>query len=322
MPDRVLVTGATGYVGGRLVPHLLAANVEVSCLVRNSHRLDRPFAGDVAVHEGSVDDVEAVRRAAEGCRVAYFLVHSLDSKGFEERDRDLAEGFRRGCEAAGVQTIIYLSGLGVDGDDLSAHLRSRHEVGSTLAAGSVAVIELRAAVIIGSGSASFEMLRCLTEVLPVMITPKWVNHTRCQPVAIGDVLEALLRAMPPEAYYVDADAARDAMRRRSMFNVVDLASGWKVDFIFRKDRAFSREEFARRAQLSLLGVPVYAATAEDTVIAKVEWSHQCGGSERQRRDVAGVLATMGDQLDRPYVERWVHALGLEEEWSHAQKTAP
>ncbi|MBX3188194.1 MAG: hypothetical protein KF819_14325 [Labilithrix sp.] len=127
--------------------------------------------------------------------------------------------------------------------------------------------------------------------------------------------------MPPEAYYVDVDAARDAMRRRSMFNVVDQASGWKVDLIVRKNRPFSREEFARRMQLTLLGVPVYVASAEDTVIAKLEWSLQSSGSERQRRDVAGILATMGDQLDRAYVERWVAELGLQEEWSHAQRTA-
>jgi uncharacterized protein YbjT (DUF2867 family) len=173
MPERVLVTGATGYVGGRLVPHLLAAQVEVVCLVRNAQRFDRPFVGNVTVCEGSVDDAEAVRQAADGCVVAYFLVHSLDSKGFEQRDHELADGFRRGCEAAGVERIIY---------------------GATLAAGTVAVIELRAATIIGSGSASFEMLRWLTEVLPVMITPKWVNHTRCQPVSISDVLDALLRS--------------------------------------------------------------------------------------------------------------------------------
>lgn len=137
----------------------------------------------------------------------------------------------------------------------------------------------------------------------------------------AEAFEALIRTMPPDTYYVDADTARDAMRRRSMFNVVDQASGWKVDFIFRKNRAFSREEFARRTQLPLLGVPVYAASAEDTIIAKLEWSVQSGGSERQRRDVAGIVATMGDQLDRAYIERWVRELGLEEEWSAAQKTA-
>jgi hypothetical protein len=120
--------------------------------------------------------------------------------------------------------------------------------------------------------------------------------------------------MPPVDYYVDADTARDALRRRSMFNVVDQASCWKVDFIVRKDRAFSRDEFARRMEVSMLGVSVFVASAEDTIVAKLEWSQQSGGSERERRDVAGILATVGDAFDRAYIERWVHDLDLAEEW--------
>ena len=133
-------------------------------------------------------------------------------------------------------------------------------------------------------------------------------------------LDALVRSMAPEQYYVDADAARDALARRSMFNVVDLASGWKVDLIVRKNRPFSRSEFARRMPLTLLDVPVFVASAEDTIVAKVEWSKQSGGSERQRRDVAGILATVGRDLDRDYVERWIRGLDLEEEWGVAQAT--
>jgi hypothetical protein len=133
-------------------------------------------------------------------------------------------------------------------------------------------------------------------------------------------LDALVGSMSADEYYVDVDAARGALRRRSMFNVIDHASGWKVDFIVRKNRPFSRDEFARRMQLTLLDVPVFVASPEDTIIAKVEWSQQSGGSERQRRDVAGIVATMGDQLDRAYVERWIQQLGLEEEWASALKT--
>lgn len=133
-------------------------------------------------------------------------------------------------------------------------------------------------------------------------------------------LEALLASMPPDAYYVDVDTARDALRRRSMFNVIDLASGWKVDLIFRKDRPFSREEFARRTKMTVLGVPVFVASAEDTIVAKLEWSKQSGGSERQRRDVAGILANLAGALDRAYLERWVCDLGLVDEWTAAQAT--
>ncbi len=138
----------------------------------------------------------------------------------------------------------------------------------------------------------------------------------------ADSLEAFLRALTPEQYYVDADAARDALRRRSMFNVIDQASGWKIDFIIRKNRAFSHEEFARRTRMPLLGIEVFVATPEDTIVAKLEWSAQSGGSERQRRDVAGILAASGDALDRAYVERWVREMGLEEEWAAAQRAVP
>ncbi len=133
-------------------------------------------------------------------------------------------------------------------------------------------------------------------------------------------LDALVESFAPEQYYVDADAARDALARRSMFNVIDLASGWKIDLILRKNRPFSRGEFARRMTLTLLDVAVFVASAEDTIVAKLEWSMQSGGSERQRRDVAGILATMGSELDRDYVERWVRDLALEEEWRMAQAT--
>ena len=133
-------------------------------------------------------------------------------------------------------------------------------------------------------------------------------------------LNALVQSMTPEQYYVDADTARDALRRRSMFNVVDLASGWKVDLIIRKNRSFSRDEFARRMKITLLDVPVFVASAEDTIVAKLEWSKQSGGSERQRRDVAGIVATVGSELDRVYVERWVRDLGLLDEWQAAQAT--
>jgi hypothetical protein len=133
-------------------------------------------------------------------------------------------------------------------------------------------------------------------------------------------LDALVGSMGPDEYYVDADTARDALRDRSMFNVVDLASGWKVDFIVRKNREFSRSEFSRRMELTLLGVRVFVASAEDTIVAKLEWSKSSGGSERQRRDIAGILVTMGEQLDRSIIERWVRALALDDEWERAQQT--
>jgi uncharacterized protein YbjT (DUF2867 family) len=192
---KVAVIGATGYVGGRLVPELLAAGHDVRCLVRSPERLDRvPWRSDVDVVRADVLDPESLEIAMGGIEAVYYLVHAMGHSGdFEQTDRDGAERTRVAAERAGVSRIVYLGGLGEeDPNRLSDHLASRHEVGRILAAGTVPVTELRAAVIIGSGSASFEMLRHLADVLPAMICPRWVTRTQCQPIAIADVLHYLV----------------------------------------------------------------------------------------------------------------------------------
>ena len=208
----ILVTGATGYIGGRLVPELLAAGHRVRCLARTPSKLDdEAWRADVDVLPGDVTDRASLDVALADVEIAYFLVHSMGGPAaFDEEDRRAAATFRDAAAAAGVQRIVYLGGLGRDDDPaLSRHLRSRHEVGEVLAAGPVAVTELRAAIIIGSGSASFEMLRYLVEVLPVMVTPRWVDN-RCQPIAIRDVLWELVHAASPPS--ADATGPVDGHR--------------------------------------------------------------------------------------------------------------
>ncbi|MEX0869403.1 MAG: SDR family oxidoreductase [Nitriliruptoraceae bacterium] len=190
---RVLVLGATGYVGGRLVPELLDAGHAVRCLARNPAKLDgRAWRPRVEVVAGDVDDAASIRAACVGMDAVVFLIHAMDGRGdFERREQRFAVNVRDAAAAEHVGRIVYLGGLGDDSAELSAHLRSRQATGRILAAGPVPVTELRAGVVIGSGSASFEMLRNLVEVLPAMVTPKWVN-TRTQPIAIGDVLRYLV----------------------------------------------------------------------------------------------------------------------------------
>jgi uncharacterized protein YbjT (DUF2867 family) len=195
----VFVTGATGYVGGRLVPRLLADGRYVRCLAREPRKLDdRPWRADprVSVEAGDLSDPDRLARQMRGCSAAYYLVHSMEATGKEyaERDRLLARTFARAAADAGVGRIVYLGGLGEMGPDLSEHLRSRREVEHELASAGVPVTTFRAAMIIGSGSASFEILRYLVERLPVMITPRWVR-TECQPVAITDVLHWLAHCL-------------------------------------------------------------------------------------------------------------------------------
>lgn len=195
---KVLVTGATGYIGGRLVPELLERGHDVRCLVRSPDKLrDVEWFDRVEICEGDLGNADSLKKAFEGVDAAYYLVHSMGdaAKGkFADQDRRIAIAFRNEAAKAELKQIIYLGGLGKDDDDLSPHLRSRHEVGELLAAGPVPVTELRAAIIIGSGSASFEMLRSLVEVLPVMVTPRWVR-TKCQPIAVRDVLFYLTDAL-------------------------------------------------------------------------------------------------------------------------------
>ena len=190
----MLVTGASGYVGGRLVPALLAEGLEVRCLARTPAKLGAaPWNDRVEVVEGTVGGDLA--GAMAGVDVAVYLVHSIgQGAGWIARELEDASNFARAASDAGVRRIVYLGGLGRDGDVLSDHLRSRHDVGRLLAGSGIEVVELRAGVIIGSGSTSFEMLRYLTEVLPVMVTPKWVE-TRCQPIAIADIVALLVKAV-------------------------------------------------------------------------------------------------------------------------------
>ncbi len=195
MDSRILVTGATGYIGGQLVPALLARGRRVRCLVRNPEALAPEFASRVEVARGDVRDPAAARSALDGVDVAYYLVHSMASPGsFEEEDRRAARVFGEAARAAGVRRIIYLGGLGSGKEDLSAHLRSRQEVGEILRQSGVPVIEFRASIVIGAGSLSFEMVRALVERLPVMIAPRWVS-VPAQPIAIDDLLAYLTAAL-------------------------------------------------------------------------------------------------------------------------------
>jgi uncharacterized protein YbjT (DUF2867 family) len=193
---RCLVTGATGYVGGRLVPRLLAAGYRVRCLVRAPDRLrDVPWIGQVEIVRGDVTDPAGLADALAEVDVAYYLVHALARADFEAVDRAAAGTFAVAARAAGVGRIVYLGGpvpAGIAARG-SAHLRSRAEVAQILLGSGVPTVVLRAGVVLGSGSASFEMLRYLTERLPVMVCPRWVGN-RVQPIAIGDVLHYLVAA--------------------------------------------------------------------------------------------------------------------------------
>lgn len=195
----IFVTGATGYVGGRLVPALLADGYSVRCLAREPRKLsERPWRSDpnVSVVAGDMSEQDELVGQLRGCSVAYYLVHSMEATGgvYAERDRQLATSFSEAAAKAGVGRIIYLGGLGEMGAGLSQHLRSRREVEEQLASTGVPVTSFRAAMIIGAGSASFEILRYLVERLPVMVTPAWVK-TESQPAAIADVLYWLVRCL-------------------------------------------------------------------------------------------------------------------------------
>jgi uncharacterized protein YbjT (DUF2867 family) len=197
MAAQVLLTGATGYIGGRLLHRLEASGRQVRCLTRRPAALATRIADGTEVVAGDVLDAPSLRRAMDGVAAAYYLVHSMEtSTRFEALDRRAARNFAEAARSAGVRRIVYLGGLG-SGDRLSPHLGSRQEVGAILRSSGVPTIEFRASIVIGSGSASYEIVRALVESLPLVIAPPWIE-TAAQPIAIEDVLEYLLAGIERE----------------------------------------------------------------------------------------------------------------------------
>lgn len=221
----ILVTGATGFVGQRLCPALIKAGHDVRAMTRRPEKYD----GDGSPVGGDVHDPATLAPALEGVRVAYYLVHSLDSDDFEALDARAARAFGRAAADAGVERIVYLGGLGRDDDDLSAHLRSRREVERLLGEAGVPVTVLRAGILVGDGGISWEITRQLVAHLPAMITPRWVK-TRTQPIAVDDVVRYLVGVL-------DAEEARgqvyevggpDILEYREMLQRVAAIEGRKL----------------------------------------------------------------------------------------------
>lgn len=225
----ILVAGATGFVGSHLVRALLARGHRVRCLSRDPERAARILPSSAEVVPGDVHDLPSLQAAMGGTDVAYYLVHSMEGSEFEfeKRDRSAARNFAAAAASQKLQRVIFLGGLGDEASGLSAHLRSRQEVGAILRAGAVPVTELRAGLIIGAGSASYTMLRQLVERLPIMITPRWVD-TRTQPIAIDDVIHYLVAVLDdPVANRIYEVGGPDVMTYRTMMQRYARARGMR-----------------------------------------------------------------------------------------------
>lgn len=220
---RILLTGATGYVGSQLLPELVAAGHEVRCLARNPDALDAPGAEVVA---GDVLAGSGLDEALDGIEVAFYLIHSMAGGGdFAERDRVAASNFAEAARRAGVRRVIYLGGLSPDDALDSSHLQSRHETGELLRGAAPEFVYARAAVVIGSGSASLIMLRELVERLPVMICPRWID-VRTQPIAAGDLVAALIRCAEQDGLEGEVQlGGADVVTYRGMMTAIAHALG-------------------------------------------------------------------------------------------------
>jgi len=230
----ILVTGSTGYIGGRIVPHLLDAGYHIRCLVRDPARLQgRAWYDRVDSTTGDVLQPETLPEAVKNVDIAYYLIHSLaGGTGFHEIDITAAQNFSKAAKEAGVQRIIYLGGLGNPDTDLSRHLRSRQLTGDALRISGIPVTEFRAGVIVGSGSLSFELIRYLTERIPVMICPRWV-YTKIQPIAVRDVIEYLVAAInvPESSDHIIEIGGADVITYGEMMSGYARARGLKRKLI-------------------------------------------------------------------------------------------
>jgi len=192
---QILLTGASGYVGSRLWPKLETQGYRVRCMARNPEKLHNQVGSETEVVKGNVLDIGSLHQALKGVWAAYYMIHSMNDTGdFETKEYTGANNFVQAAQLAGVQRIIYLGGLGEETQELSKHLRSRHEVGRIFQNSGIPTLEFRASAIIGTGSLSFELVRALVDRLPVMITPRWVA-VPTQPIAIDDLLAYLLEAL-------------------------------------------------------------------------------------------------------------------------------
>lgn len=224
----VLVAGGTGFVGRRLVRALVDGGHDVRVMTRSPDRYGGP---GTAVH-GDVTDPDSLARAIDGCRTAYYLVHSLESADFERLDAEAARAFGRAAGDAGLDQVIYLGGLGDDSDELSAHLRSRREVETLLGEGGVPVTVLRAGIVVGHGGISWEITRQLVEHLPAMITPRWVR-TRTQPIAVDDVVRYLVGVLgnPRAVGRVFEVGGPDVLEYREMLQRVAVIEGRRLPIV-------------------------------------------------------------------------------------------
>ena len=228
-PSRVLLTGASGYIGGRLLPSLEQQGYRIRCLARHPEILKPKVGPSTEVIAGDVLDRPSLDSALYGVDIAYYMVHSMRSTGsFEETDRKGARNFSEAAKAAGVKGIIYVGGLGSDEEELSTHLRSRHEVGDILRQSGLPVCEFRASAVIGSGSASFELIRALVERLPIMLTPRWVKG-KAQPIAIDDLLDYLMEALriPISSYRIYEVGGADQVSYADMMRAYGRQRGLK-----------------------------------------------------------------------------------------------
>ena len=307
----ILLTGATGYVGGRLLKALESRGYSVHCLARRPENLAGKVADTTEVVPGDLLDPDSLNRAMAGIDVAYYLVHSLGSSGdFEAEEAAGAQNFADAARAAGVTRIIYLGGLGAVADATSPHLRSRWRVGDILRGSGATVIEFRASIVIGSGSVSFEMVRALVERLPVMITPRWVS-VPAQPIAITDLLDYLQAALD-----VPADGSRT-------FEIggADVVSYGGLMQEYARQRGLRRRMIAvpvltpRLSSLWLgLVTPVYARIGRKLIdslrhASIVEYPAPPGAFDIRPMGIADAIATAIRNEDRDYAAtRWSDAL--------------
>ncbi|MBH0188520.1 MAG: NAD(P)H-binding protein [Nitrospira sp.] len=225
----ILLTGASGYIGGRLLPSLQERGYRLRCLARHPDILRQKVSSTTEVVAGDVLDRPSLDNALHGVDVAYYMVHSMSSTGsFEETDRQAARNFSEAAKAAGVKGLIYVGGLGSDEEELSTHLRSRHEVGDILRQSGLPVCEFRASAVIGSSSASFELVRALVERLPIMLTPKWVKG-KAQPIGIDDLLDYLMEALriPTSSYRIYEVGGADKVSYADMMRAYGRQRGLK-----------------------------------------------------------------------------------------------